>query len=75
MSPAKHYSITLEVKLPDGNRCFAELGVSPIGFSNTAPGLWWTQLLNNLADSSPIIFKPQDMGSLQSYLAAVQENS
>lgn len=64
MSPVKRYSITLEVKEPDGNQCFCELTLENlIGFSNTTPDSFWTQLLNNLADSSPIILKPEEMDS------------
>jgi hypothetical protein len=62
MSPAKRYTITLEVVEPDGNQCFCDLTVeSLIGSSNTTPDSFWTQLLNNLADSSPLIIKPMDM--------------
>jgi len=64
MSQAKHYTITLEVVEPDGNRCFCDLTMeNHIGFSSTTPDSFWTHLLNNLADSSLIIVKPEDMDS------------
>lgn len=61
MSLQKPYTISLEVKQPDGSHCFCQLTASPIGASSTTPDSFWTQLLNNLADASPIIVKPEDM--------------
>lgn len=64
MSHPKRYSITLEVREPDGNQCFCELTVENlIGSSNTTPDSFWTQLLNNLADTNPIILRPEEMDS------------
>ena len=75
MSQAKHYTISLEVRQPDGSLCGCQLTASPIGSSSTVPDSFWTQLLNNLADTSPIILKPEEMDSLRWALHEELENS
>lgn len=55
MLPARRYTIFLEVGLAGGNPALCELTLTPIGFSNTIPASFWTQLLSNLAK------RPQDM--------------
>ena len=75
MSQAKHYTISLEVRQPDGSLCGCQLTASPIGSSSTTPGSFWTQLLNNLADTSRLILKPEEMDSSRWVRHEERENS
>lgn len=65
MSQVKHYTITLEVKEPDGNRCFCDLTMENlIGFSSTTPDSFWMSLLRSLPEGKDLtILRPEDMDS------------
>ena len=75
MSQAKHYTISLEVRQPDGSLCGCQLTATPIGSSSTTLGSFWTQLLNSLANTSPDIRKPWEMDASRWLLHEERENS
>lgn len=66
MSPARRYITYLVVKQPDGSRCECELTLTPIGSSSTAPGLFWTHLLNSLVRDELTAGTLEELDSLQS---------
>ena len=62
MSHLRHYTITLAVERPDGSQCFFDLTLeNPIGFSSTEPDSYLIHLANSLAESCPIILRPEEM--------------
>lgn len=65
MSHPKHYTITLEVREPDGNLCFCDLTMeNHIGSSSTTPDSFWMQLLRSLPEGKdPTILRPEEMDS------------
>lgn len=65
MSPARRFTITLEVREPDGNLCFCDLTMeNHIGSSSTTPDSFWMSLLRSLPEGKdPIILRPEEMDS------------
>ena len=62
---ARQYTTFLEVEMPDGSRCAAELTVTPTGFYNINQASVWTRLLSSLARRESLTKWQLDLDSLR----------